>query len=88
MQELREVVIYHGVMDLPDTTREACEVLQTAVRKVPFISAMRALNLDTCVMSFLCSRCGSRAWGGYPSKEKKKKNYVFQNYVSVLHHMS
>lgn len=88
MWELREAVIYQGVMDLPDTTRDVCEVLQAAGRKVAFISATKALSLDTCVMSFLCSRCGNRAWSGHLSKEKKIKNCVFQNSVSVLHHLS
>lgn len=27
MRELREGVIYQGMMDLPDTTRDVCEVL-------------------------------------------------------------
>lgn len=87
-RELRKAIIYHGVMDLPDTTRDVCEVLQAAGRKVAFISATRALSLDTCVMSFFCSRFGNRAWSGHLSKEKKIKNCVFQNCVSVFYHMS
>lgn len=66
-----------------------CEMLQCYKQlggNMPFISAPRALTLDTCVMSFLCRRRGSRGERGH--LWRIRMNCVSQNSISVWYQKS
>lgn len=65
IQELRETVLYHGMMDLPEHNHVFVKCY-SAINgwKERCLSAMRALTLAACVMSFFCSRRGNRGGRG------------------------